>query len=350
MAEEPGFQLTFPEEGSPRPRYLGRLTENCDIAELEAMVPTPGSGAEEAEELDDRSFPMFRHQMQLALESGKQKNKAARDKRKLDRIDVKKKRCAELKRAQCYLGLRERGVVHESAFQTGPNMSWEESQRAQAAFDIANGITVPELDPSVPAPCPFHRAPVFICVDIEVWEHNHRNLTEIGVCTLDTQDLINKPPGEKCQDWIRHLRCRHFRVKENAHLNNVQFVAGCADRFEFGQSEWISIKDIPYVLASCFKAPFSTPGEHTPYPTDPNRASSHNPKSMQTKTDPHKQKRNIILVGHGISSDIGFMRQAGYDVGNLPNVIEAIDTTVLFRAFKHEQNPRNVSHRPNQKI
>ena len=342
VSEEPGFQLEFLQEGSPRPRYLGRLTEDNDMAALEDMLPAKGSAAEEVEKLDERSFPIFRRYMQLALEAGKQKSRAVRDKRKLDRIDMKKKRCAELKRTQCYLGLRKRGNISEDNSITGPNMSWEETKKAQDAYEVAAGIKIPPLNTSVPAPCPLYRAPVFICVDIEVWEMDHRSLTEIGVCTLDTRDLINVAPGEKGKEWMKRLRCRHFRILENAHLNNVEYVTGCADRFEFGQSEWISLKDAPSVLASCFKAPFSEPGKYAPYPTDPKQGSFQASKPKQLIKDVHGEKRNLLLVGHEIGADIGYMRSAGYDVGNLPNLIEAIDTTVLFRAYKHEQNPKNL--------
>lgn len=53
-------------------------------------------------------------------------------------------------------------------------------------------------------------------------------------------------------------------------------------------------------------------------------------------------KRKIILVGHDIRSDIDYLRKIGYDVRNLSNLVEAIDTVDIYRAFKHEQNPSNL--------
>ena len=158
-------------------------------------------------------------------------------------------------------------------------------------------------------------------------------LKEIGICTLDTEDLKSLPPGEDGKAWMTAIRPRHFRIAENQHLVNVDFVAGCADKFEkdFGVSEFISIKDAPQVIASCFKPPFSA--DH--------RMQSHNlpPKdsTRPTLSDP-EAKRKIILVGHDIKSDIRFMRSMGYEVANLSNVLEAIDTADMFRALKHEQN------------
>ena len=342
ITKEPGFQLAFLDEGSPRPRYLGRLTNDCSMDELEQAIPAAGSSTEEPEQLDERSLPMFRHYMQLALQANKQKSKAVRDKKKRDRISLKKKRCAELKRAQCYLGLRRRGTVQLEDYISDHNMSYEDQQKAQEEYEIAAGIKTIPLDLSVPAAYHFDRNPVFICVDIEVYEKDHRSLTEIGVTTLDTLDLIHIAPGEGGRNWMNLLRPRHFRVVEHAHMNNSEFVSGCADRFEFGQSEWVSIREVPQVLACCFKAPFSEPGKYNPHPTKMNQVTRKSSEAESRVGDKPDNKRNIVLVGHDIGSDIGYMRMAGYDVGNLPNVVEAIDTASLFRAFKHEQNPRNL--------
>lgn len=53
-------------------------------------------------------------------------------------------------------------------------------------------------------------------------------------------------------------------------------------------------------------------------------------------------KRNIVVVGHDIRSDIAYLRGIGYDVTNLPNLLEAIDTADMFKALKHEQQSRSL--------
>ena len=342
ITREPGFLLSFFGEGSPRPRYLGRLSNDCSMDDLQQAIPMEGSPAEEPEKLDEDTLPMFRRHMQLALQASEQKSKAVRDKKKKERIDLKRQRCAELKRAQCYLGLRRRGSINPRDYDSDHNMSFEETQRIQEAYEIAAGITLPPLDVSVSAPYLFDRNTVFVCVDIEVYEKNHHSLTEIGVTTLDTLDLNNIPLGEGAHNWMKRLRPRHFRIAENSHLKNTEFVAGCADRFEFGTSEWISIQEVPYVLASCFTVPFSEPGKYLPYPTNIRQMLRGGSKLPPLVKDNPDVKRNIVLVGHNIEADIDYMRKAGYDVGNLPNVVEAIDTATLFRAFKYETNPRSL--------
>ena len=339
-----GFDIGFTEEGIPRPRYLGRFDNDCSLDDLEAMIPAPGKALEEPQEVDDRSFPAFRRKMEEAILAGKNKNKAAREKKRRDRVITKKAWCTQLKRTQCYLGIRPRGTVNKDEFLANPNLTWEETKAAQAAYEAAAGIKLPKLVPTDSALYPFHHSVIFICVDIEAYEKNQRQITEIGISTLDTNDLVNTPPGEGGSEWMKKIRARHFRIKEYAHLTNSKYVSGCPDKFveEFGTSEWISSFNAPQIVASCFRHPFSAPGEYTPFPADGRTIGRYGydqrllSQYLQPLND-SQQKRNIILVGHEVKSDITYLQTIGYDVTTLPNLVEAIDTINLFKAMKHEQ-------------
>ncbi|KAL9129988.1 MAG: hypothetical protein Q9217_001710 [Psora testacea] len=344
VTKDPGFQLEFQEERSPRPRYLGRITKHCGVIELEEMIPAEGSAAEEPEELDDRSFATFKRKMEAAILSGKKQNKQALDKKRKERIEMKKGWCAELKRAQCYLGLSPRWTARNEDYLKDPNLSWDDSQHVREDYKKAAGISLPPLDPTAATPYPFDRNVVFVAVDIEAYERDQQMITEIGICTLDTSDIIKVAPGESGEEWMKYMRCRHFRIMERAHLINNKFIIGCADRFQqqFGTSEWISIKEAPQVIAACLKPPFSAPGQYTPHPASMHDVPRNGSRIQRLVKDDQAQKRNIILLGHDLRSDIDYLRKMGYDVGNLSNVIEAIDTVNLFRAYKHEHNPRNL--------
>ena len=89
-------------------------------------------------------------------------------------------------------------------------------------------------------------------------------------------------------------------------------------------SEWISLKDAPSVVASCFKYPFPKPGEVIPIDDD-------------------TPKRNIILVGHDVGQDINYLRKIGYDVYNLSNMKEHVDTASMWRYLTRDPNPRNLA-------
>lgn len=342
VTRHPGFDIGFEEEGSPRPRYLGRLTDQMSLLDIQDMIPEPGTEPGEPQVLDDRTFPAFRRKMEAAILAGKNRQKNAKSKKKQDRVVQKRGWCAQLKRTQCYLGIRPRGTAKKEDFHHDPNHTYEESQAAQAAYEEAAGLKLPTLIPNLPAPYPFENNVVFVCVDVEAYEKDHKKVTEIGISTLDTLDLVNTPPGEGGLDWMKKIRARHFRIAEYAHLNNTEFISGCADRFEekFGKSEWISINEAPQAIASCFRHPFSAPGQYPLYPADARFVGRYGSGSQYLPPiNDNAPKRNIILVGHDISADIQYLRSIGYDVSNLSNLLEAIDTVDLFRAMMHGQNP-----------
>jgi DNA polymerase III alpha subunit (gram-positive type) len=91
----------------------------------------------------------------------------------------------------------------------------------------------------------------------------------------------------------------------------------------YRESEFINLKDAPHAVASCFKHPFSRPGEN----------------AFTSAVEP---KRNIILVGHGVGSDITYLKSIGYDVHNLSNLQEVADTALMWQALKRDTNPRNL--------
>lgn len=341
ITRHPGFEIGFQEEGSPRPRYLGRFESNFSLDDLEALIPAAGMAPEQPESLEDRSFPAFRRKMELAIQAGKNKSKVAKEKKRRDRLVQKKAWCAQLRRAQCYLGLRPRGAADREDFHKDPNMTWEASQIAQANYEKAAGLRLPDLNTAEPVPYVFDKSVIFVCVDIEAYERDQKKITEIGISTLDALDILKEAPGKGGIEWIKKIRCRHFRVVENAHLHNTDFIDGCAEHFirEFGFSEWISLKEAPQIVASCFRSPFSAPGCYVPHPADARDVGN----IVQARaTHDEGPKRNVILVGHDIKSDIEYLRVIGYEVCNLSNLVEAIDTVDLYRAFKHEQNPRNL--------
>jgi DNA polymerase III alpha subunit (gram-positive type) len=89
-------------------------------------------------------------------------------------------------------------------------------------------------------------------------------------------------------------------------------------------SEFINQAEIPEIVASCFKHPFSKPGAA---PLD----------------NGNYPKRNIIVVGHDIASDIAFLQKVGYNVYNLSNLQEFADTADMHRYLRRLESPRNLA-------
>lgn len=99
---------------------------------------------------------------------------------------------------------------------------------------------------------------------------------------------------------------------------------------KYSESEWISIKSAPHEISKCFKPPYS------------NRLTDSIERRHAFDNGTLEEKRNIILVGHDVMSDVAFLRKLGYDPYNLSNLQELIDTSSLYRAFMREPQPRNL--------
>lgn len=90
------------------------------------------------------------------------------------------------------------------------------------------------LDLEAPAPFEQERQVVFVCVDVETYEKNPGLVTELGFAFLDTQKLIDVPPGFGARNWFNLIQGRHIRIKEYSYIKNVEYVQGCPDSFMFG--------------------------------------------------------------------------------------------------------------------
>lgn len=186
------------------------------------------------------------------------------------------------------------------------------------------------IDPEEKAPYPFESWVVFVCADVEAYERANNLITEIGISTLDTWEVKDIPPGKNGDNWEKKIRKRHFLIKEHAHLVNREFVAGCPDRFEFGESELIGKNTAPQMVASCFKYPFSAP--------EPSLVEADSMRNSGIDL----QKRTIIFVGHDITNDIEYLQKLGYNPLNLGNLREHVDTGHLYRYLKRAPNPGSL--------
>jgi hypothetical protein len=235
------FQVTFNDDGTPRPRYLGRATNKDMAAKLRNDAPPsyfklnnePGAIGKAS----DRSLAAFKAKMDLMTQSAKGKKQASKEKQKLERINKQQEWNHSIKRVQRYLGLRQVSQEKQiAAIKEGLNklnLGWGDYDDAVKAA-AAKLLPQVKFDPDVLAPYDQERSVVFICVDVEAYERNLSQITEIGIATLDTDDLKTVVPGKGGDNWLSLIRVRHFRISEYKHLKNSEFIDGCADRFEFG--------------------------------------------------------------------------------------------------------------------
>ncbi|TVY13160.1 Uncharacterized protein LARI1_G008062 [Lachnellula arida] len=315
------FMVSFENDGTPRPRYLGR-TANKEAAEtLRNNIPPtyykPKNEPKSTVTPTPQALEAFKAKLELMNAAQKGKKSGSKDKLKRERLFNQQSWKTSLKRTQRYLGLREASTRPENTNRR--DMTWEAMDRLKSTVSLETPAV--SFTPDILAPFPQEGRVVFVCVDIEAYERNNNLITEIGIATLDTDDLAGVVPGEGGANWMKLIRARHFRINEHKHLNNTEFVSGCADRFEHGTSEFISLKDAPRIVASCFKHPFSKPGDDT---------------------EP-EEKRSIILVGHDLNQDINYLKKMGYDVYNLSNLLECVDTANMWKYMTRDNNPRKLA-------
>lgn len=351
VPDDSGFMVSFLENGIPRPRYLGCLSAENSLEDMESLIPGPDFKVDGEDEVDPRSFEAFKQKMEALIEATKKsRSKSSKEKRKKARVLEKKNCCLQLRRTQRYLGMKPLLIDPVSEV-----LEWRALEEASKKHEEAIAQSLQPIDMTKPVPYPFEQEVIFIAIDVEWYERSHKAITEIGISVLDTADLRNIAPGEGCLAWMDQIRARHFRIKEHSHLVNTDFVAGCADRFEaaFGTSEWVSLEDAPKAVASCFRfdtasgadAPDDGPAEEqNGYDDGPSHSSSLASISglEHENDDGVKPKRNIILVGHDVKTDVDHLRAMGFDLSNLSNILEVIDTADMFRALKHEQQPRSL--------
>ncbi|KAG9240102.1 hypothetical protein BJ878DRAFT_320174 [Calycina marina] len=327
--EDSQFKVMFVDDGTSRPRYLGRTNSKIGFETLRNSCPASYFKPEGEENTfraaSQKSLEALKGKIDMMPLAAKSKKATAQVKKRDARMALQKEWQNSIKRAQRYLGLRLAGHEKQiNAFRSSLMGAGLRSKDHEAAVQAAASKLAPstEFDPNKPVIHEPEGSVVFVCIDIEANERNAKQITEIGIATLDTEDIKDMVPGKFGVNWLEAIRARHFRINEYKSVVNTEFVSGCADRFEFGTSEFIDEKDAAAAVASCFKAPFSKPDG--------------------LPADEDAPKRNIVLVGHDVGADITYLKQIGYDIYNLINLLEIQDTASMWRVLKRETNPRNL--------
>ncbi|EXJ64326.1 hypothetical protein A1O7_00662 [Cladophialophora yegresii CBS 114405] len=363
------FTLTFFDDGTPQPIFLGKSNSRDDVNNLQNNVPAVpmnhGECPDDAPVTIKQAFEDFKDMCQTAI-SAKGKNKSGVDKsrREDDRLLSIKDWYVQLRRAQRYLGLRRKtGQIQHP----DPAMSWEEQEKFRHEQLKRAHFVLNRLNLNEPAPLPFEKEPVIIAIDVESYERAHNLITEIGISTLDTLDLVGLPPGPNGKNWLNEIRSRHFRISGREHLVNRDFCAGHPDAFQFGQSELVDLKEAVAIVDSCFEWPFSVQFKHDSlddqWTVEPAKLAKENNTQRRVsndfggvyigptnaeqdaasraaianvlkgienteadtqaveptgaeKSDPESlqqgpQERNIVLVGHDIRADVQYLRDLG---------------------------------------
>lgn len=310
---EHGFVVQFPDHPRCLPRYLGRSQSREAYKSMADQVHKHSScavGEASYSELPTDIHNMFVELIKQLRAAQKGNSPMLSAKKQQDRLKQQKAIADHFKRAQRYLGLR-------------PSLQQEQAPIAPSAV----------MASAEAAPFPFDQSVVFVCVDVEAYERAQHKITEIGIATLDTRELIGLTPGADGVEWSKKIRARHFRISEYRHLVNRDFVHGCPEKFRFGKSTFVSLQEAAQHIADCFHAPF---GAH-----DSNGAGT----AYTLAADQHgaEERRNVVILGHATAGDIRYLQKLGFDPTKVENIIEALDTAVMYRAWRREQQSTGLT-------
>lgn len=323
-----GFVVSFQDgDGTPQPSFLGQSTSREMKDYLESRMCTlPYKGQDLNDAIPEHQA--FSQKVEAVLKLTKHK-KASKAKKQVARIQSEYEWRLCFKRTQAYFGLRSDTSINQAEEKPEPPPIIENQgteTEAATGFKPVDQLTV---NPQEPAPYPFLKEPVFISVDVECNERCHSQVTEVGISMLDTLDLAGLVPGEGAINWRSQIRSRHLRVREFGHIVNHDFVAGCPDRFEFGDSEWTSLQEVTSVIEECFHHPSA--------------------RQIQTQTSGDDQKRNLVLVGHNPAADIKYLKDMGVSMFNRPSstetvFLDTVDTAEVFRVSRGELSARSLGN------
>lgn len=351
------FTLTFFDDGTPQPKLLGTSRSRDQFQELQnGIPPTAGDHGESppgASTEVKQQFEAFRKTCQDVMTASKKKGIAGRKKKEDDRLLTIRDWYSQLRRVQRYFGLRcKSGKVSLP----DPGLPWDQLEDFRVKQLKEAHIILDPLNVDAPAPFPFEKEPIIISIDVEAYERAQNQITEIGVSTLDTLDLVGLPPGKIGKAWIDQIRSRHFRIKGRENLVNRDFCVGNPDAFQFGRSEFVELKDAAAQVDACFEWPFSVQYKHAGLddPWTDNSANGQRKHGVNTRSINHQQneankaaiasvltglgdkdaieravklaqanrpdpnvlqkgprERNILLVCHDIRSDLDYLRNLG---------------------------------------
>jgi hypothetical protein len=167
---EEGFVVRFPDHSACLPRYLGRSHSREQYDNMASNAPDSAfraAGERAHGPPNSGTLEQFKQRMEDLWDAQKNKNKAKKAAKKIERIGRQASMVDQLKRAQRYLGLRASEPIGQTSA-TGAPLS---------------------VDTSSAAPFDFEQSVVFICVDVESYERAHHKITEIGIATLDRHGI-----------------------------------------------------------------------------------------------------------------------------------------------------------------
>ncbi|KAK6863956.1 hypothetical protein PG995_000484, partial [Apiospora arundinis] len=295
------FNLGF--DGCPRPQFAGKVETEDAYYALQTKL---AQSNHDYSYLQPAALGFFKQEMDNIYESVKRPKMKKDPAAQRAKMIAKQKGFSQTtKRVQRYLGLRTRtAYTHgKGSNPPGPGMSLPR-------------LTVFSADKkwniSLPPPFKTEWDVRFVCIDVEAHEFNNKDITEVGIAILDTQDIVGIAPGVSGMNWFTKIQAHHLRIKEVAHLVNRRFVKGCPEYFDFGESEIVPGMNIVKRLESIVGT-----GDNNESP--------------------------IVLVGHDLAFDMKYLRDLGFNLWRSPLFLDEVDTQNMFQRVQRDPKSRKLA-------
>ncbi|OTA91554.1 hypothetical protein M434DRAFT_75985 [Hypoxylon sp. CO27-5] len=283
------FYVTFGDGNTPRPRFLGHADSDEALEALKSR--THRLPIDDLTSLSTTTLQSYKEKMDRVYNSCKsKKNKKDPEVARRKRIERQKSYGRMIKRTQRYLGLRN------------PTSSNFDSDSSMESWHV-----------NMLVPFGTKESTRFICVDVEAWETGAHDVTEVGLAVLDTQHIVDVPPGIDGQNWFPLIRTYHFRIREHINKVNRRYVHGCPHLFNFGNSEFVHSEDISSRIGTII-------GDN--------------------ESD---DQRPIIMVGHDIRQDLNYLQKVGFNIWSVPHFLDEIDTKSMFQRLQKSSNGRGLA-------
>ncbi|KAI1074340.1 hypothetical protein F5B20DRAFT_586356 [Whalleya microplaca] len=283
------FFVQFGDDNTPLPRFLGSVSNIDSFESLKLQISNLPK--DNLTRLTSSALHNYRDKIDKVYDSFKSaKSKRDAEAARLKRVERQKGYSRMVKRVQRYLGLR--GRRHYRSTSNIPPAGWNVDMEVPFA---TNGSVR------------------FVCVDIEAWERQPNVITEVGLAVLDTYETMDVPPGKDGRNWFQLVESYHFRIKEYSHMVNHEFVQGCPNSFDFGTSEFVSLRQIDRVIGEII-------GDNE-----------------------YEHQRPVIIVGHDVIQDLKHLKKLKYNVWRVPQISDEVDTQSMFRRFEQSPNGRGLA-------
>lgn len=163
--------------------------------------------------------------------------------------------------------------------------------------------------------------PLFICIDLELYEFHTNEILELGMAVFDSLSIKDIKPEDRAEAWIANIEYHHLLIEESSYVEckncpdhgisltpirdsfkqNGRYCPGHPDKFLFGKTTTVPLKDVAARVEDI----------------------------IATKQSDVQQPRQIVLVGHAFDNDNKTLKKLAFKSWPPAGFYGTVDTQKL---------------------